>query len=400
LEVENRWVTLGLVGSLGLLGLLGVPFYRGEVPKVLLFTSALCYFLLALMFIGGLGSLFNLLISPQVRAYNRVSIFLALLTLTTIASWIELSRYRWLLASLGIAIGIMDQSPKPWFRDQADASRLEEIPIFQQDAEFFGQSERTQPGEMVFALPYGGYPEHYATPLPGGYTHVRGYLHTKTVRWIYGAMMGREVDQWYRETLILPPEEMLFQVIAKGYTGLFLDGRGIPEAELTAIREQLGEPTFRHPDDRQIYYDLRRYAETLPQNELAQARERQATQVRMLWFSGWQSFNPLGQEDLHRWCGREGRAYLVNPTKENRTVEVRGVFGSANQAHTTIIIDGPGLSPTTIYANRFPMPEVLRFTVPPGHHRVTFRATPPPEFVREGYREDVFFFAQIKIKSE
>jgi phosphoglycerol transferase len=80
LETENVSSRLGLVASLGFLGLLGTVFIAGrrfgDQGHLLLAGGQLSIAGVFLGTIGGLGSLFALLISPDIRAWNRVSPFL------------------------------------------------------------------------------------------------------------------------------------------------------------------------------------------------------------------------------------------------------------------------------------------------------------------------------------
>jgi MFS family permease len=74
-ETENRSASLGLVGAAGLVGLVAVavlPLGRGWPWGPL---AGLAVFTVLLATIGGFGSLFNLLVTAQVRGYNRVSVF-------------------------------------------------------------------------------------------------------------------------------------------------------------------------------------------------------------------------------------------------------------------------------------------------------------------------------------
>ncbi|HVQ37387.1 MAG TPA: hypothetical protein VMS31_07640, partial [Pyrinomonadaceae bacterium] len=92
---ENRNATLGVVGSIGFLALLGwLLFWRptatelpaDDAPATLLsHLSLLNVSGVLLATIGGFASLFALLISPQMRSYNRVSVYLAFFSLFAVA---------------------------------------------------------------------------------------------------------------------------------------------------------------------------------------------------------------------------------------------------------------------------------------------------------------------------
>jgi phosphoglycerol transferase len=86
LVYENRVSSLGVLGSIGFILLLCCILLSNEKNKKCfsekLFNIArlnLAAILLAT--IGGGGTLFALLVSPQIRAYNRISIFIALFSL-------------------------------------------------------------------------------------------------------------------------------------------------------------------------------------------------------------------------------------------------------------------------------------------------------------------------------
>ena len=83
---ENAMGRLGTVGSLGFLGLLGhavgsaAGLVRGERRR-LAAAAALTLVCLLLAQVGGFGSLFSLLVSPDIRAYNRIVVFIAFFSL-------------------------------------------------------------------------------------------------------------------------------------------------------------------------------------------------------------------------------------------------------------------------------------------------------------------------------
>ena len=111
-------------------------------------------------------------------------------------------RLRWPAFALLTLLGIWDQTPREWFRPAVAKPREAHAERFRADAAFYGEVERAMPGGTVFTLPYVPYPEVK-------YEHVRGYLHTATVRWSFGAVRGRETDLWQREVATREPREML-----------------------------------------------------------------------------------------------------------------------------------------------------------------------------------------------
>ncbi|MGH9936548.1 MAG: hypothetical protein ACREAM_09895, partial [Blastocatellia bacterium] len=95
---ENDDASLGVIGSLGFLGLLWWLFFRkpeirrlgargvnGLYNHLSLLTGAA----LLLGTVGGFGSLVAFFGLPQIRAYNRISIFIAFFALLAVALWLD-----------------------------------------------------------------------------------------------------------------------------------------------------------------------------------------------------------------------------------------------------------------------------------------------------------------------
>ncbi|MGH9768724.1 MAG: hypothetical protein ACREAB_14940, partial [Blastocatellia bacterium] len=95
---ENDDASLGVIGSLGFLGLLWWLFFRkpeiqrlgadgvkGLYSHLSLLTGAA----LLLGTVGGFGSLVAFFGLPQIRAYNRISIFIAFFALLAVALWLD-----------------------------------------------------------------------------------------------------------------------------------------------------------------------------------------------------------------------------------------------------------------------------------------------------------------------
>src|SRR5262249_48457008 len=122
------------------------------------------------------------------------------------------------------------------------------------------------PGTMVYQLPYMPFPE--VAPLRGitDYDLFRPYLHAHTLRWSYGAMKGREADDWQREPLPRPPAERLPLLALAGLGGLYIDRAGYEdhaaalEAELARL---LGTAPLVSSSGRFAFYDLAPYAQSL-----------------------------------------------------------------------------------------------------------------------------------------
>src|SRR5437764_14098187 len=154
---ETDQATLGLVGSLGFAFLLVWAAFRlmgadfkslNRADQQTLSLAALLALAATLLAtIGGLGSLFALLVSPQIRSYNRISIFIGFFALLAVVLLIDRAGARLLrpsakafyyfgLALLG-TIGIYDQTTSGLVPDYNSVQAA-----FRSDAGFVWELER------------------------------------------------------------------------------------------------------------------------------------------------------------------------------------------------------------------------------------------------------------------
>jgi phosphoglycerol transferase len=273
---ENDEATLGLVGSLGFVFLLvwaalrlmgaNSRCFNRDDQQTLSLAALLTLASTLLATIGGLGSLFALLVSPQIRSYNRISIFIGFFALLAVVLLIDRAGARLLkpssklfyyfgLALLGV-IGIYDQTTPGFIPDYNSVQAA-----FRSDARFVREIEKKVPrGAMIFQLPYMTYPE------ASSYDLARGYLHSKTLRWSYGAMMNERSDLWVRSSQEQPPSEMVRRLAGAGFSGIYLDRKLLAEngpameAELSRI---LGEQPLISQESQLSFFSLESYRATL-----------------------------------------------------------------------------------------------------------------------------------------
>lgn len=278
---ENFSASLGVLGSVGFLALLGWLLFgtRHPGPARNCFAdladriSVLNLAAVLLGTIGGFSSLFALLVFANIRAYNRISTFVAFFSFLALCLALELAARRYAKSRAGNAVfhgslgmllflGILDQTSPQMAPDYIRlASEMRE------QQRFFKRVETLMPpGSMIFQLPYMSFPENGPVNKLGDYIHLRAYLHTHSLRWSYGAMKGRPTDLWQREVASLPPAEFLRRIAAAGFTGVCLNRAGFTngtvdlEAELRVLAGV--EPLI---DEKQelVFYDISRFAGTL-----------------------------------------------------------------------------------------------------------------------------------------
>ena len=230
---ENDTASLGFVGSIGFLLLIGAIFYN-RAPPMVQRVSRLNIAAVLLATIGGFGVLFALLISPQIRAYNRISVFIAFFSLIVVVQLLDalfkkLVNWRWrVLYYVGLVVitvvGVLDQTTTTFFFVPEYEKITHE---YQSDAEFVRQIESvTPPGGMVFQMPYQQFPESPSVHKMIDHEHLKAYLHSKNLRWSYGVAAGENEDTWQRTVSVQPAGELVNSVRAAGYNGIYLNRDG------------------------------------------------------------------------------------------------------------------------------------------------------------------------------
>lgn len=266
---EKIGATLGVIGGVGFLVLIGLLLRRqgdGPQSKLLSGLAVMNIFSVLLATIGGFGSLFNFLVFAQIRCYNRISIYIATFSLFAVALlldrfaawWISAGRSKWQLAALLsalVAVGLIDEVGQGRVPDYAGLKA-----DFKADAEFVRRIEAALPTRsMIFQLPYFPFPEALNILDLGVYEEFRPYLHSRSLRWSYGAMKGRNGDKWQSEVAERPRAEFVKAIAERGFSGIYIDRLGYAdraaplEAELTEI---LGRPPLVSGNNRMSFFAL------------------------------------------------------------------------------------------------------------------------------------------------
>jgi phosphoglycerol transferase len=373
---------LGALGALGFLGLLAWLLVRRRDQDDALETRLAHLNLFALLIgtVGGLGALFAFTISPQIRAYNRISIFIAFfallmagLVLERAANWIARRRHgRW-WAAAGLAavcvLGLLDQIPTR--RAPAYAHAAAER---QSDREFFAAAEaRHSPGAMVFQLPYRAFPESPHTYGSWDYDLARPFLSTRAMRWSYGAIRGRLGDRTIRNIAEEPLPKMLENVVLLGYEAVVLDRLGTPDqgAALEArLTDLVGPHEAVSRNQRFSMFDLRGFSAALRTRlgeETWNARVRQARSP-LLWHWGqgcWSLESAHGS--TWRWCDRDAELQVENHADHPRIVRLVFDVATGHPHPATLTFSGTLLSgQTPISTTPTHLERII--TVPPGIH--------------------------------
>ncbi len=311
--------------------------------------------------VGGISTLIAFEISPQVRAWNRLSLvvaFAALLALALLLTALgERLRARGRPAWLAVAatalvgvLGILDQtSPR-------DAPAYDAVAAAWKVDDDFAQAmqDRFPAGTKVLQLPYMSYPEHGSVVGVKDYDHLQGYLHSEGLKWTYGAIHGRPSD-WLAEHQGLAPEQLATAAAAAGFGAVYLDRAGYSDggaAIAGALETLAGAGNSGLSSDRRLqFFDLRPAAGRLARQSTAAER----AQVRaalvypvVVGFGAGVSYQELSGSTPFRWASADARLTLENPLEGTRTVRLSAQLLGGGAAPSTVRFTSPDGSIRTV----------------------------------------------------
>jgi len=277
--------SLGLIATLGfawlllvaLAGCLSPRWQIGRLEHRQLATVTVIAFLIGT--VSGISLVFAYLVSPQIRSWNRISIFIAFFAIVAIALLLDALQERirvrrggpvlvGILLSSVLLIGLYDQSNNGF--DQANNGYVPDYSAakdeYSNDAAFVSAIDDELPSQaQVFQLPYVPFPDHppvtYSEEMKN-YELLRPYFHGSDLRWSYGAVRGRPDADWQADLADKPTEDLVDTIIAKGFDGLYIERKGYPDraAELEGeLGELLEVEPVVSPDGHKSFFSLLPY---------------------------------------------------------------------------------------------------------------------------------------------
>jgi phosphoglycerol transferase len=268
-QTEGQVATLGVVASAGFLWLIGVALAAcvgvGRRYSLGLHGGLAALTVVSVLFAttGGFSTLLGV-VWPQIRSWNRISIFIAFFSLAAVALLLETLRgalerrripglvFPAVLAAV-LAVGVFDQTT-PAYIPAYDA--LESA--YRNDQQLVASLENRLPaGASVVELPYEPFPE----PALGGrapYDPAKPYLHSHDLRWSWGAMRGRPED-WAATIAGKPAAQVVPAAREAGFSGILLDrtayGAAAPSVEAD-FGKVLGSEPEPSQDGRYVFFRL------------------------------------------------------------------------------------------------------------------------------------------------
>jgi phosphoglycerol transferase len=343
LNNENQTESLGFIGVSGFIILLLLLFKKTS-NQILMKISYLNISSILLATIGGFSSIIALLLTPDLRGYNRISVFIAYFALLTILlivdSIIKKKSLIYIVSVVVLTLGLYDQVTSN-INPQTETYRS----LYQNDSMFVKQIESSAPkGSMIFQLPYFPFPESPAKFNLGDYSLFRPYLHSHSLKWSYGGVKGRTADQWSKYISQLPISELVKNITYSGFNGILLNRFGF-EDNGKQLESELFNILYKNPivsnNQELVYFDLTTYANQLRTitpdwNRMA---EKSLSPLLVSWKDGF--YDLEGSEfNNWRWSSSEGTLIFHNLSTENKLVEITMNLSPAFPENATLNMTG------------------------------------------------------------
>lgn len=402
---------LGAVASAGLLILLvgaltGFPAWKRR-EEVLTPLSAMAVLTVLTASVGGLGTVIAYLVTAQIRAYNRISVYLAFFCLAAFFLVLEralewLGARAWAIAACSAAVlfaGFLDQAPPPETASfQANEARFRGV------GKYMDALERRLPsGSMILQMPYLGFIENGPVVRMFDYDPGIPYLQSSTLRWSYGAPRGRYGDDWAHKLGLMGGPKLVETAALAGYAGILVDRFGYEKPDRAiedVLRGVLQAGPFEDETHRYAFYDLASFTVALKakigDGAWAAASEAVVNRVEFRTDDGCSVLE--GNEALNwRWCSERGAIIVDNPGGKAQTVELVGGVVGAGPEMTRLALDGLGVRDRVKTAAVVsPFREVI--TAPPGRSELRFDSDGKPHTFPGDLRRLVFRFENLALR--
>lgn len=379
--------TLGFIGTFGLLALLGGGFITvvrgswrvGGAP----FLHACAATVIVLLFAttAGFSSVFSYTVTPQLHAWNRLSVLVGFFSLLAVGFLLDRLRRRLRATAFAlvfpvvlvviVTLGVLDQTSSAFVPPYKEIHRS-----FASDARFVQTIDRRLPsGAAVYQLPYVPFPES-GVPGPNDYAGLKEYLHSQDLRWSYGSVKGRATD--WNATLSASPLRLVLPVVAaSGFEGLTIDRSAYADngqAAKTEIEHLLRLRPLVSADGRLLFYDLRPLRRWLQSHysptEISRLQTATLHPVTLEWNASFWDEERSGA-NAWRWSkSREAYFGVDNPTGESRRVTLRFVLAAELSGQSNAVVSYPDHSTQLVRVSPTGTVVERTLTLQPGQHFV------------------------------
>ena len=329
---------LGIIGIIGFIYLLWIILKKEKTNNNLINLLALLNITGVLLgVVSGFATIFSILVSAQIRAYNRISVFIAYFCILTMAMKINdlikgKNKKLWVpLLSILFLFSIWEQIPFASGITYADSTKKYKDK-FDSDKTFILQIEKILGNDgMIFQLPYYKFPEMGKVKDLDDYEMFKGYLFSDNIKWSYGGYKGRNSDLWNRYITSLSVKEMLEKISIAGFNGIYIDRKAYTEDEYTKLENEISEITkeksYISNDKDLVFFDLTNYNNNLKNRYSKEQLENEKNKVLKVLIMS-EGFYENEQLENKKWKWMKDSSSIVIENNLNESINVNYVLES------------------------------------------------------------------------
>lgn len=317
-ENENINISLGIIVSVGF-ALLLFQLMKREKEKEISSLAVLNIGTILVGTVGGIGAIVAYLV-PQIRTYNRISLYIAAYSIIYLGIISEKLREKtkktvWItLLFLVTAVAVFDSTVK--YDNEYQKSVIAETDSTEK---FVAEIESVMPkGTRIYELPYMMFPEG------GGYDLVDGYLYSDHLIWSFGSIKGTKEAAWQEKLSQISVEELCEQITLEDYRGIYVDLNYMNKSEtydagsfVTDMTNFLGEEPIYSEDGTKCFWNITSFSESY----LRQIGTANKDYYKMPFVSNIEGFSDKsvdGDGLEFRWCDGNGIITVCNRTNVAR----------------------------------------------------------------------------------
>lgn len=404
-ENENTTARLGLYGAFGLLLMMVVILRRSGgagLPQPMMAVSALGLATFLIITVGGLGAVINLLTVPDIRAYNRFSVYLSFFAMTATGLWWQAkfgglpSRWRvvgYFILGGFVLLSLYDQllhAKPPVARQQNDMGRAKEERMVVENL------ERIFPnGTSVLELPLTGFPLLAQFNNMPSYDHGRRYIWSTHLKWSWPSFSQRH-RAWQTRMGALKGDELIRAAIFSGFGAIWIDLAAYPD-DGRAMVASLSLDKVKQVDignSRFAVLDIREMAAHL-KADMTDAEFKQHTSelldsgVLVEWKRGFYDEERTPEGRRFRWIKNNAEMVLRNPSSTMRTVCVG--FDIASPTEGVVHLEGNDL-PIDVKTSAMPRPVQVSLSLKPDEVRLLRFSTDLQRHNAPGDARKLYFY--------
>jgi len=397
LNNENTMSTLGVFASVGFLTLLLLIIMKRR-NSILSRLSILNISLILLTTIGGLSALFALLVTPQIRGYNRASIIIAFFALLVVALLLHrfarhyrLKKYYLYPVLLALLfMGLYDQSNRAMHFSQSKKG----LDFFESERDFVRTIEQNLSNierPKVMQYPYISFPDGRVINGVGNYDGLIGYIYSDRIQWSFGSVRGRANDAWLRALTKKSLSKQIEILRTSGFNGIYIDRRAYKD-HASAMEKQIKQLTGTAPmlsrDKNKSFFRLQ---PTGDKPYLFKYLPRFTN-----GFHGWKG----GVFGSSGWADRESQMVLTNAEKKKILAALTFKLSTKlKELKLNIIYNGSTVK--SLHLKKSAQKKVyLTLTLHPGKNRLYFKVIEPKSLFTEGNekreQERLFSFEDLR----